>query len=101
MSDNQIIEEKIEKLEEENNEFRDAINCIRTDLAVIKEKYQSMSDKIVLIDDNFLKLVQTVESLRRENNNQHKAMIKTLLTGVIAISTSVIGAMAVLIAAVL
>jgi len=96
---NTEIETKIEKLEEQNGEFRDAIGCIRTDLAVIKEKYDSMNDKIVMIDQNFLKLIQTVSDLRRENNDQHKSMVKTLMTGVITITASVIAAMAAIVSA--
>ena len=95
------IEQKIIKLEEKNNEFREAISCIRTDLAVIKEKYQAMTDKINIIDDNFMQLVETVETLRAESNNQYKTLIKTLLGGVITITASVIGAMAAIVAALL
>jgi archaellum component FlaC len=95
------IDKKIEKLEEQSEEFRDAIGCIKTDLAVIKEKYQSMSDKISIIDDNFHRVIQMMENLRTENNNQHKAMIKTLIVGTITLATSIIGAISVIIAALL
>jgi predicted nuclease with TOPRIM domain len=95
------IDKKIEKLEEENEEFRDAIGCIKTDLAVIKEKYQSMNDKISIIDDNFNRVIQAMETLRTENNNQHKAMIKTLIAGTVTLATSIIGAISVIVAAIL
>lgn len=94
-------ETEIVELKEQANEFQRDIHEIKIDVAIIKEKYNFMTDRMSKIDNNFSELVDTFEDMRKDNAEQHQAMIKALIAASATIGASFIGAVALIISVIL
>jgi hypothetical protein len=93
--------EDIVELKDQASEFQKNIHDIKVDVAIIKEKYNHMNDRVLKIDENFSELVSTVYTMRNENTEQHKSMIKALIAASATISASFIGAIGLIISVLL
>ena len=89
------------ELKDQANEFQKNIHEIKVDVAIIKEKYNHMNDRVLKIDENFSELVHTVTTMRSESTEQHKSMIKALVAASATISASVIGAVGLIVSVLL
>lgn len=93
--------DEIIELKDQANEFQRNIHEIKVDVAIIKEKYNHMNERVLKIDENFSELVHTVEEMRSDNNEQHKSMVKALIAAAATISASFIGAVGLIISVLL
>lgn len=93
--------DEIIELKDQASEFQKNIHEIKLDVAIIKEKYNHMNERVLKIDENFSELVQTVENMRFENVDQHKSMMKALIAAAATISASFIGAVGLIISVLL
>jgi len=93
--------DEITELREQANEFNRSIYEIKTDVAIIKEKYNHMNEKILNLDKNFIELVSIVENMRKESNDHHKAISKAMIASSATVLASFIGAIAVILSAML
>jgi serine-rich repeat adhesion-like glycoprotein len=99
MNNNNNVDSEIHLLKKDTQELRTSIFEIKTDIAVIKEKNNTMNDKINSIETGFDKLVCTVDDMREESSSQHKAMIKAIVAAGATLGAALLSAVALVITA--
>lgn len=93
------LDSELHTLKKETQELRNNIFEIKTDIAVIKERNNTMNEKVGSIEKGFDKLVGTVDDMREESHLQHRVMIKAIVAAAATLGAAFLSAMAIVIAA--